>query len=235
MQKSRTSSRCCTNSKIKIQNYLVFTRSFLLGDCLKRIAQETGLSYRSTCVDWASYYRDIFIEVVSEELKVVKLSGLIEIDESLFGRRFKHHRGAKKGNQVWIFGMMEAHAKGKMLLFPVVNKTWDTLSRIICRFVEPGSTIYSDGWASYCRLPEVGYTHYVVCHKTSFRKEYRNQATGEIVVCITNKIEGAWKHAKDHFRVMNGTSPGNFEGHLCQILYRNWALGTNPFKTFAYI
>lgn len=30
----------------------------------------------------------------------------------------------------------------------------------------------------------------------------------------TNRIEGAWKHAKDHFRRINGTSMINFEAHL---------------------
>ena len=33
-----------------------------------------------------------------------------------------------------------------------------------------------------------------------FKKTYINTATGEIVTVHTNHIEGAWKHAKSHFK-----------------------------------
>ena len=40
-------------------------------------------------------------------------------------------------------------------------------------------------------------------------------------------LEGAWKHAEDHFRRINGTSQGNFEGHQCEIIWRNHCVGKN--------
>ena len=36
----------------------------------------------------------------------------------------------------------------------------------------------------------------------------------------TNRIEGAWKHAKDHFRKMSRTKITQFEGHLAEIIWR---------------
>ena len=36
----------------------------------------------------------------------------------------------------------------------------------------------------------------------------------EVISVNTNRIEGAWKHAKSHFRKINGTSLPNFEAHL---------------------
>ena len=38
----------------------------------------------------------------------------------------------------------------------------------------------------------------------------------------TNTIEGAWAHAKNHFKVINGTNVRNFEGHIAEILWRNF-------------
>jgi hypothetical protein len=35
-----------------------------------------------------------------------------------------------------------------------------------------------------------------VSHKHSFRVDYLNKSTGEVEKCSTNRIEGAWKHAK---------------------------------------
>jgi hypothetical protein len=59
--------------------------------------------------------------------------------------------------------------------------------------------------------------------KYSFRKKYRNIVTGEIVEVHTNRIEGSWKHAKDHFKKMSGTKGPQFEGHLAEIMWRSQA------------
>uniref|UniRef100_A0A8W8MNP1 Uncharacterized protein n=1 Tax=Magallana gigas TaxID=29159 RepID=A0A8W8MNP1_MAGGI len=49
---------------------------------------------------------------------------------------------------------------------------------------------------------------------------YVNKETKEEVEVHTNRIEGAWKHAKDHFRKMAGTKLTQFEGHLAEIMWR---------------
>jgi hypothetical protein len=67
----------------------------------------------------------------------------------------------------------------------------------------------------------VCYKHLVVEHKTSFAVDHVDPITGERHRWHTNRIEGAWKHAKQYFRIMNGTSVGNFEAHLCEIMFRN--------------
>jgi hypothetical protein len=57
-------------------------------------------------------------------------------------------------------------------------------------------------------------------HKYTFKKVYINSNTREEVEVHTNKIEGAWKHAKDHFRKLAGTKITQFEGHLSEIMWR---------------
>ena len=86
-----------------------------------------------------------------------------------------------------------------------------TLIHLIEKHVAPGSRTFSESWAVYLHLNELGYEHFSVTHKSTFKQSYRNFQTGEIVVCTTNRIEGAWKISKDHFRRINGTNTANFE------------------------
>jgi len=82
--------------------------------------------------------------------------------------------------------------------------------------VQPGSTIITEGSSAYSRLTTGGYTYYIVEHKKAFSCHYRDPTTGETVTMHTNRIEGAWKHAKDYFHQMNRTKVTQFEGHLCE-------------------
>ena len=59
-------------------------------------------------------------------------------------------------------------------------------------------------------LKYTGYCHFTVIHKHEFKRVYKNKETGEEEVVHTNQIEGAWAHAKAHFKKIMGTSPGNF-------------------------
>jgi len=40
-------------------------------------------------------------------MEYFELSGIVEINESLFGRRTKYHKGMSRGQKVWIFGQGE--------------------------------------------------------------------------------------------------------------------------------
>ena len=95
----------------------------------------------------------------------------------------------------------------------------------------PGSTIYSDGWRAYCDLNSLSYEHFIVLHTYCFKKVYVNQTTNQTVVCHTNAIEGAWKHAKYHFPKMTGTQLSQFEGHMAEIMWRSEAK-SNLYNSF---
>lgn len=55
----------------------------------------------------------------------------------------------------------------------------------------------------------------------TFKKTYINTKTRQEVEVHTNRIEGAWKHAKDHFKRTSGTKINQFEGHLAEIMWRS--------------
>ena len=102
---------------------------------------------------------------------------------------------------------------------------------LIQHHIVPGSTIYSDEWSAYCDLNSLGYKHFTVLHKYSFKKVYVDETTNETVFCHNNTIEGAWKHAKDHFRKMAETQFSQFEGHMAEIMWRSEAKG-NLYNSF---
>ena len=51
----------------------------------------------------------------------------------------------------------------------------------------------------------------------------------------TNMIEGAWKHAKEHFRRMSGTKFSQFEGLLAEVMWRNRAKGKMYHRFFSHV
>ncbi|XP_045206192.2 uncharacterized protein LOC123558376 [Mercenaria mercenaria] len=207
-------------SKLCNQDIFMFIKCYLDGLSLSQTSSFTGVHYKSTAVDWASFVRELFKEHFHRSIRHRKLTGEVEIDESLFGRRVKFHRGnPNKGLKVWVFGMVE-RSSNTIIVYPVENRSNAVLIPIIERHVEKGSTIYSDGWTAYCALNDLGYHHFSVLHKYSFKKEYKHVETGEIITVHTNRIEGAWKHAKDYFRKMSGTQASQWEGHLAEVMWR---------------
>ena len=130
------------------------------------------------------------------------------MNESVFGRRRKYNRGFQKGVQIWIVGLVER--SNRIILYPVDSRDGQTLTTIIQRHVAPGAPIFSDNWPDYFSLNRLGYKHFSVIHKERFVQRYEDVDTKEVVV-HTNTIEGACKHAKDHFKKINGTSISNFE------------------------
>lgn len=80
-------------SNLLIQDIMLFIKFFLDKCSPSQCARFSGMSYDSSSVNWASFIREIFKEYFYRNLRFKKLRGVIEIDESLFGRRVKFHRG----------------------------------------------------------------------------------------------------------------------------------------------
>ena len=81
-------------------------------------------------------------------------------------------------------------------------------------------------------LNELGYEHFTVVHKTTFKQRYQNVDTGETVDCNTNRIEGAWKICKGHFSRINGSNTSLFEQHIAEIVWRNHVHKDNLYEAF---
>lgn len=80
----------------------------------------------------------------------------------------------------------------------------ETMNKVFEKHVKKGTTVFTDGWGGYRDLNSQGYDAFVVVHTYAYQQCYINIATGKVVVVTTNMIEGAWAHAKAHFRRING-------------------------------
>ena len=102
---------------------------------------------------------------------------VVEADESLFS-----HFGRE---QVWVFGLYDRGTK-RVRAWVVRDRSAPTLLGIIQDHVEEGTIIYTDGWAAYRNLTDLGYEHRVIVHEEGFGSGLNT----------TNHIEGCWSELK---------------------------------------
>ena len=178
-----------------------------------------------TVTDWGMFCREtmlVFLEGCS-----VKIGGpnkTVEIDESKFGRR-KFHKGHPVKGQ-WVFGGVERES-GETFLVSVKDRTPDTLLAIIRDWIEPGTTVISDGWGAYRSLGSQGYTHHTVNHSIHFV----DPDTG----AHTNSIESTWHRVKVFLGQYNRGD--DYEFHLAHYMFvtRCKAQGVSPFVQFLHL
>ena len=112
-------------------------------------------------------------------------AGPIQCDETYVGQL----RGQTKGK--WVFGIYQAGSVSAQI---VDRRDTRTLLAIIRRQVEPGATIFTDGWKAYQRLSEMGYRHESVNHSIG---QFGNKSG-----VSTHHIDNFWMHLK---RALRGT------------------------------
>lgn len=93
-----------------------------------------------------------------------RLSGLIQVDETYIGgqKPGKRGRGAEGKALVVVAVQEDGENIGRIRLCQVKDSTTESLTGAIRESVEAGSTICTDGLASYSALPTLGYRHEVV-------------------------------------------------------------------------
>jgi predicted RNA-binding Zn-ribbon protein involved in translation (DUF1610 family) len=119
-----------------------------------------------------------------------KLSGHVEIDETLIGGRSKMDR--KMSNKTILFGMAE-RTTSKIRVGPIQNAWLTTIEPIVRNNVAKGTVVSTDEHGGYNDIHLLGMVHGRVKH-----------SAGEYVLGIhhTNSIEGHWSHFK---RAIRGT------------------------------
>ncbi|OMJ87822.1 hypothetical protein SteCoe_10386 [Stentor coeruleus] len=134
-------------------------------------------------------------KVISEYFvrNLPKFRGVVEIDESAF--RSKSKTRAKNKVDKWVFGLYERERK-IVYMEIVKNRRESTLIPIIQKICEPGTTIISDQWGSYNKLPDYGFPHYTVDHSRFFVNPHSREIH-------TQDIEISWGWAKYEIRRQN--------------------------------
>jgi len=96
-----------------------------------------------------------------------KLSGLVEVDETLVGGSKSGKRGRGADGKELVFVAVEDKGKkgiGRVRFKHIPDASKKTLTKAIKELVEPGSTIRTDGWSSYKNIKKHGYKHVITTH-----------------------------------------------------------------------
>ena len=194
-------------SKLAIDDVLIVTYCWIERYANKQTARLARVS-PNTVTDWMNFCREVCMEVcVDESTSLGGVGKIVEIDESMFGKR-KFNRG-KPMKQMWVFGGVQRDSNDSF--FEVVpDRSADTLLEIIKRRILDGTTIISDCWKSYDCLKNEGYEHIAVNHSLHFK----DPETG----AHTNKIEGSWSWIKRELRGKRRVD--DFDPYLAEFMWR---------------
>lgn len=164
----------------------------------------------------------IFREVIYcsslDELRELKLSGRLEMDEALFGGHRHGKRGWGAEGKTLVFGIYKRN--GRVVTFPVPDRKYSTLMPLIQKHTKKGSLYYTDDHTAYATLNLRG-SHKVVAHGM---EEYVREDAH------INGIEGFWSYAKVWLYHYRGVPKQYFHLYLKEIEFRFNNRESNLFK-----
>ncbi len=209
-------------SHLKLNEILELSYWWANGASVTRAMHETGHSSR-TVVDWYNFHRDVCAQYFLDHPVVVGGVGkVVEIDESKFGKR-KYNRGRYKEGH-WVFGGVE-RGTNDVFMVEVNDRSAATLLPIIQMYVRPGTTVISDEWRAYSRIPSLGMAHQSVNHSINF--------VDPVTGAHTQNIESTWSQVKKMMRKqgVDNTSEELFQTYLPEYLWRRKFKAQDPFLT----
>ena len=150
---------------------------------------------------------------------------IVEIDESKFGRR-NYNRGRYQEGH-WVFGGVE-RGTSKAFMVEVLDRSAATLLPLIQQHILPGTTVLSDEWRSYSRIPTLGMADETVDHSLNF--------VDPLTGAHTQEIESTWAATKKMMRKKGvmGTSVELFPTYLQEYLWRNRFKDEDHFSTIIH-
>lgn len=169
------------NMKISYEDALKIMYLFTIGVSSVKIHNMLEVSHKSI-LQWIGICRKVcLIDMQQRKEKIGGRNKVVEIDESVFGKR-KYEKGRFITGQ-WVVGGIE-RGSGACFLEAVRNRSSKTLIDVIKRNVLEETTIVTDEWKGYKNLKKEKYVHMTVNHSRGFV----NSETGQ----HTNTIEGTW-------------------------------------------
>jgi transposase-like protein len=154
------------------------------GMSAKQLERMLGVTYKTA---WRMFHQIRKLMADDDDL----LSGEVEVDETYMhpnpmrNTRLKNSQGKRYHNSQTVFGMVERGGKAKVK--HVKSSGARVLVPEIKDNVKAGTTIYSDEYASYIKLPSHGYPHAAINHSKG------KYAVGQV---HTQNVENLWSNIK---------------------------------------
>lgn len=136
-----------------------------------------------------------------------KLSGKLEMDETMFGGKRPGKRGWGAEGKVIVFGIYKRN--GRVLTLSIPSRKTKALKSIINHCTKPGSLYYTDDWHAYTYLSVRG--NHVVVTKDKGVPKGRDHING---------IEGFWSYAKHWLYIYRGVPKQHFHLYLKEVEWR---------------
>ena len=237
---------CCLNKKCR-KSVSIFKDSFFAKnhiDCNKAmmigylwLCKSSYTSIRmitghspGTISSYMRFFREMVIDTLRDSCQKIGGKGIVvEIDESKFGKR-KNYRG-RRVDGVWVIGGVEKTSEKRCFLKKVKKRDWDTIQKVIKRYVKKGSIVGTDCWPGYDKLRKSGVFHETVNHS----KHFKDPDSGVHI----NTIEGTWNGIKLQISPRN-RNKCLIEGHLFEFIWRRsnkgnlWEAFIDALRSTAY-
>ncbi len=186
------------------------------------VGRQVNLSEK-TMIDCYSFFREICaVHFEANPIKIGRPGITVEVDESCFSHKPKHHRGRAPHSPIWVFGMVDTSSKPVIDYMEIVEKRdTATLLPIILKVVEQGSVIHSDEWRAYRNIQGLGYTHRTVNHSVNF--------VDKSTVVHTQTIESYWNKHKSYIKSMHSCKKSFLESYFTEFTWHE-RFSNSPFN-----
>jgi transposase-like protein len=174
------------------------------GISAKQLERTLGITYKCA---WRMFHQIRKMMADDGEL----ISGETEVYETYIGRDpLKRRSTGKPRDSQIVFGMVERG--GKVKTKHVKSAGARILQPEIQQGINAGSTVYSDEWSAYKKLPKMGYEHKTVNHRSGV------YVSG---ITHTQNIENFWSHLKRGIRgVYRHVDPKYLQAYTDEYAFR---------------
>ena len=114
-----------------------------------------------------------------------RLAGMVEVDETYIGGEQPGLAGGRARGKKVLTGIAvevrEPKGLGRCRMLPLADASAASLHPFVTDHVEPGATVFTDGWQGYHGLEKLGYVH---ARRSQRAARARGEDTGELLPAV---------------------------------------------------